>query len=136
VEGPHPGRDDHGGGASMRPRRGTPWKVDINLECTQVTDAASMRPRRGTPWKEKPWVPCYGCFFSFNAATEGNSVEGPRHLRVRPIARHPSFNAATEGNSVEGESTSVPYITNFFKLVLQCGHGGELRGRSLTGGTW
>jgi hypothetical protein len=64
---------------------------------------------------------------SFNAATEGNSVEGLRVLRIAPAET--GFNAATEGNSVEGayDAASKSVVIG---PMLQCGHGGELRGRS------
>ena len=47
-------------GASMRPRRGTPWKERSPSTCLERRSWASMRPRRGTPWKanyHRPSVP-------------------------------------------------------------------------------
>jgi hypothetical protein len=65
----------------------------------------------------------------FNAATEGNSVEGLENLRwLAP--RLYRFNAATEGNSVESKRRKRNTVAGK-KVVstLQCGHGGELRGK-------
>jgi hypothetical protein len=75
---------------------------------------ASMRPRRGTPWKGR--TPALasthgsridlGCF---NAATEGNSVERPKLDRRRTkYCSMDGFNAATEGNSVERRAKLGP----------------------------
>ena len=59
-----------------------------------------MRPRRGTPWKGSSLRHRRGDIaYRFNAATEGNSVEGLSIAQLMPMLWR--FNAATEGNSVE-----------------------------------
>jgi hypothetical protein len=70
----------------------------------------------------------------FNAATEGNSVERLRErlLKLEPLCRGYGFNAATEGNSVERfrrEGSRSRDRSTRLPLKLQCGHGGELRGK-------
>ena len=64
-----------GGFASMRPRRGTPWKGQAPPSLAGPIPGASMRPRRGTPWKDPNASLEETLARSFNAATEGNSVE-------------------------------------------------------------
>ena len=86
--------------ASMRPRRGTPWKVSIPLCRKRTRLFASMRPRRGTPWKDFNHNFSLIYYSRFNAATEGNSVEGTPTATLE--RGNGGFNAATEGNSVEG----------------------------------
>jgi hypothetical protein len=89
-----------------------------------------MRPRRGTPWKDGA-SPVQGVagVFCFNAATEGNSVESPRTSRTSPHFLAAGFNAATEGNSVE--RIGDPDGPGSDAVGLQCGHGGELRGKAM-----
>jgi hypothetical protein len=96
-----------------------------------------MRPRRGAPWKANPEpAPCCAgnsINLRFNAATEGNSVERPNSLAHQPFlgVGKRGFNAATEGNSVERSTADVrEYYGGGCSPRLQCGHGGELRGKA------
>jgi hypothetical protein len=112
--------------ASMRPRRGTPWKDGL-ARCWPLGEdsaMASMRPRRGTPWKGS-WPrrqDCLDARICFNAATEGNSVESKPHPGC--LGERFGFNAATEGNSVESRSSPAGV-----------GSPGDLRGRSFNAAT-
>jgi hypothetical protein len=101
--------------ASMRPRRGTPWKgrtAPSGLNCAiGGRRMASMRPRRGTPWKDER---AHVCSLVLPRCSEG-------------------FNAATEGNSVE----RAPWkAVSLLSPKLQCGHGGELRGKPDRASRW
>ena len=143
--------------ASMRPRRGTPWKEQdwtvlsqgspTVLQCGHggelrgknyhqqqiVLDChtASMRPRRGTPWKvNRSSHFSFSCIAScFNAATEGNSVESPR----RPAGGAALLRASMRPRRGTPWKEIIHIRCYPHDPLLQCGHGGELRGKMLWG---
>jgi hypothetical protein len=123
--------------ASMRPRRGTPWKAfDSELQRYRCTWHASMRPRRGTPWK----VSASGLRkiagnkrFGFNAATEGNSVES-WHSRVVDSTKSRCTGVSMRPRRgtpwKDDRGGSVQWQAGEWHGSFQCGHGGELRGKT------
>ena len=61
--------------ASMRPRRGTPWKAGCFCACKRVS--GGLQCGHGGELRGRPIPRCIGQGWPcFNAATEGNSVEG------------------------------------------------------------
>ena len=101
-----PLRFPQGSQASMRPRRGTPWKGSRRPgdDTAGLTGRASMRPRRGTPWKVTSR--------RATTLTARNSGASMRPRRGTPWKVY----------------TNVDWVIVY--RVLQCGHGGELRGKS------
>jgi hypothetical protein len=109
----------------MRPRRGTPWKVQRYIQQLLDEQEASMRPRRGTPWKAAGPGRRGSGWTCFNAATEGNSVESADQRDESTMAIELQCG---HGGELRGKTLREAAI-DLQLYLLQCGHGGELRGK-------